>query len=117
LEENGVIAKDAKSALPCTEKPLSAGILAGDPREGFLMFSQRSCPSCRQSRRLAFHTAEFDFLCPKCGHKENMSGGSLAAVALSESKTDVILPILVAILASVVFALFVFWVAFAPISR
>lgn len=112
-----MFAKDANPAHSRAEKPLSVGILTGGSTEGFLMLSLRSCPACRHSRRLAFHTSAFDAICPKCGHGENAPERSLRAVALSESKADVILPILIAILASVVFALFVFWAAYAPISR
>lgn len=112
-----MFAKDAKPALSCAEKALPVGILADGTKEGFLMLSLRSCPACRHSRRLAFHTSAFDSICPKCGHSENAPERGFGAVTLSESKSDVILPILIAILASVVFALFVFWVAYAPISR
>lgn len=85
--------------------------------EGFSMLRLRSCPFCRHTRQLAFQNAANDHACPRCGNMENASDAGLMTQTLRGSKSDVVLPILVAISMAVVFALFVFWVAFGQISR
>lgn len=99
--------KDANPALALSEKR---------GREGFPMLNLRSCSSCQHTRRLSFHASAHDHTCPACGHTEKPSEAGLMAQTLSGGKSDLILPILVAILASVVFALFVFSVTLSHIS-
>lgn len=100
--------KDANPAMVISEK-------AG--REGFPMLNLRSCSSCQHTRRLSFHPSALDHTCPRCGHMEKPSEAGLMTQTLSGGKSDFIFPILVAILASVVFALFVFSVTLSHISR
>lgn len=81
------------------------------------MLRNRTCPQCQTTRVLQFHVATYDHLCPSCGHNEKPSDTGLLTQTLSASKSDVILPIVIAILMALVFALTVFWIAFGHSAR
>lgn len=85
--------------------------------EAFQMLRQKTCPQCQTPRTLQFHVATYDHLCPRCGHNEKPSDARFMTQTLSQSKADTIIPIVVAILMTLVFALTVFWVAFGHSAR
>lgn len=85
--------------------------------EGLRMLRQKTCPACNRSRRLEFHSATYDYLCPSCGHDEKAVGAISSVKKDMAAKTDTALPILIAILMTVVFAAFVFYVTFSHSPR
>jgi uncharacterized paraquat-inducible protein A len=81
-------------------------------REETPMLRHRSCPSCQHSRMLPFENASRDTTCPSCRHVEDMPPMRREARGGADGMEALAL-ILVAILVSLVFALFVFSVASA----
>jgi hypothetical protein len=119
--------EEAKQILRSTEKSLQLTLGAASREsiavrsarapggtgfvEEFRMLRHKTCPACHSSRRLEFHSATYDHLCPRCGHDEKATALWSSSEKKGDVKSDAMLPILVAFLMAVVFAAFVFWVA------
>lgn len=111
-----MISGEANQILANSEKGANAH-RGRNFEEALMLLRLRTCPACQYSRRLEFHSPKYDHLCPKCGHSEKPTDARFMTQTLSASKSDALLPIGVAILMSLVFALVVFWIAFGLPAR